>query len=573
MKKILVFGEVIWDIYDKEKVIGGAALNFAAHMARCGQKSYLLSGIGQDELGETALSLAHDFGVTTDYIQKTDRPTGACLVRLDDAGVPSYQVLQNTAFDSIDLTDKDIAALSTLSADALYFGTLIQRSPLSRASIRKLCHACHFKNIICDINLRPDCYDRDSVLFCLEEATILKVSEEEEPLLRDMGLYHLGGEATHLDIAKALCQGRPNLTLVIITLGEKGCYVYSPSQKTGFYQDAVKTKVASTVGAGDSFIAAFTACYLETGDAKLAARLGSIVSSYVVSKTEAIPPYTLQNGTLVPGLIRFFDMHVHSCHSHDSDAKIADHMRAAEEKGISALAVTDHFDVEFLQEKDIFTCIDDSVADVAKHAESTPAVLAGVEVGEGIWHLPQALEMIQKHPYDVVLGSVHAVRYPGYTMPYSKIDFSDMPQKTLEEYMSLYFDEVLETVKQIPMDVLAHLTCPLRYIIGKYHRTLSLDLFKGKIDEILHLIIQKGIALEVNTSCDDLLMPNEAILQKYRDMGGCLITLGSDAHIPQNIGKNFEKAQKVLTSLGFDTCYYFRGRAAIPYKIETRTEI
>ena len=185
MKKILSFGEIIWDVYEKGAVIGGAALNFSAHAARCGQETYMFSAVGQDALGREAIDIIHTFGVRTDFIKHADKETGRCLVRLDKNGVPSYHVVQDVAYDHITVSNHDIIAIRELAPDALYFGTLIQRSATSRAALHKLCQACSFGEIICDINLRKDCYDSASVAFCLNNATILKVSEEEEPLLRE----------------------------------------------------------------------------------------------------------------------------------------------------------------------------------------------------------------------------------------------------------------------------------------------------------------------------------------------------------------------------------------------------
>ena len=137
MKKILSFGEIIWDVYEKKALIGGAALNFSAHAARCGQETYLFSALGQDELGREAIAIIHKFGVRTDFIKYSDKETGRCLVSLDKNGVPSYHVVQDVAYDHITVSDHDIIAIREMAPDALYFGTLIQRSATSRARFEK----------------------------------------------------------------------------------------------------------------------------------------------------------------------------------------------------------------------------------------------------------------------------------------------------------------------------------------------------------------------------------------------------------------------------------------------------
>ena len=91
--------------------------------------------------------------------------------------------------------------------------------------------------------------------------------------------------------------------------------------------------------------------------------------------------------------------------------------------------------------------------------------------------------------------------------------------------------------------------------------------YEKQIDKILRLIIDRSLALEVNTSCDAFFMPDEWIIRKYREMGGYLVTVGSDAHIPQNVGKSFEKAIDMLRKLGFENYYYYENRIGIQCKI------
>ncbi|MBE6577721.1 MAG: histidinol-phosphatase HisJ family protein [Ruminococcaceae bacterium] len=567
MKKILSFGEVIWDVYDQKAVIGGAALNFAAHASKCGLDSFLLSAVGNDELGERAVELAQGFGVSTDLIQRTDKQTGKCLVTLDTRGVPNYRVLDDVAYDNITITDEDVEAICALAPDALYFGTLIQRNAVSRATLRKLCERCAFEEIVCDVNLRNNCYDRDSVEFCLSKATVLKVSDEEEPTLREMGVFACE-QYSHLAITKAICEKYPQIKHILLTCGEKGCFVYSAKTGEHFYQDAQKVKVASTVGAGDSFFAAFVASYLSGRSVEDAVKLGSCLSGFVVSRTGAIPDYTVENGNVVPAVL--YDMHVHSSNSHDSTTPVGDSAEACAEKGISGFAVTDHFDVQYHDTLDIMGVVDGSVRDcetVASEYEGRVDALRGIEIGEGIWHGESVSAVMSKHSFDVVLGSVHAVRYKELSMPYSKIDFGKLSIDVIYEYLDKYFDEVVEMIESVPCDVVSHLTCPLRYINSKFGRGVDVTRFESKIERVLRLIVEKSLALEVNTSCDDFLMPEEWIIKRYKELGGELVTLGSDAHVSQNVGKNFDKAIEVLKRCGFEKCYYYKNRIANSYKI------
>ena len=297
MPKILTVGEIIWDMYPDKKVIGGAGLNFAAHSAKCGAKSHILSAVGRDELGDEAISAAASFGVGCDFIARYNFPTGQCIVTLNERGIPAYNVLSGVAYDNITLADTDIEKITQIDFDAICFGTLIQRSRVTRETLRDLLKACSFKDIICDVNLRKDCYDSSSALFCLENATILKISDEEEPALRQFGYYTPEGDFP-VSIAAAIADRFTNIKYIIITLGENGAFVYCTNEKRHFTMPAAPAKVASTVGAGDSFIAAWATSILSGSTPEVATEKAIALSGFVVSKAAAIPDYKVENGIL-----------------------------------------------------------------------------------------------------------------------------------------------------------------------------------------------------------------------------------------------------------------------------------
>ena len=141
-----------------------------------------------------------------------------------------------------------------------------------------------------------------------------------------------------------------------------------------------------------------------------------------------------------------------------------------------------------------------------------------------------------------------------------------MPIEKIHEFLKEYFRHIAEMVEKTDFDVLTHLTCPLRYINGKYHRNVDILRHRDEIFSIFEQIIQKDIALEINTSGFDgnfaKLMPDLALIQSYKKMGGKRITLASDAHIPQNIGKGFSETAAVLQDIGFDGYCVFRRRNA-----------
>ncbi|MBE6680314.1 MAG: carbohydrate kinase [Ruminococcaceae bacterium] len=288
MPKILSFGEIIWDVYENEQHIGGAPLNFAAHAKRCGAKSFMISAVGNDELGKDAIEIVKKLQIDERFIKANTFATGKCEVLLDKCGIPTYNVLENTAFDNIVLSDEDIEEIKNQQFDALYFGTLIQRNSVSKNALEKLCKSCNFREIICDINLRKNCYDRTSTEFCLKNASILKISDEEEPLLRELGLYYLA-EVSYESIAKAITAEFPNIKILIITLGEKGSFIYESQKQSGFLFSGEKAQVVSTVGAGDSYTAAWCVSYLIGESILTATEKATKLSAYVVSHKDAIP--------------------------------------------------------------------------------------------------------------------------------------------------------------------------------------------------------------------------------------------------------------------------------------------
>lgn len=262
------------------------------------------------------------------------------------------------------------------------------------------------------------------------------------------------------------------------------------------------------------------------------------------------------------------DCHTHTRFSHDSDCEPADSYAAAKEKGLTYFAVTDHCDIEFCDIMDVKTPILDSV----KTSKSYNGyVLSGVEIGEALWNRDAADDVLKSADYDIVLGSVHAVRYGENPKPFSCVDFSRFGEKEIREFMETYFNDVLETAEKCDYDVLTHLTNPLKYITGKYGIRVDLSRYATVIDTILKTTIKKGRALEVNTACLDTdydeLMPELPIIARYKELGGSLITLASDAHSADRIAHGFERMAAELRNWGFDTLCYYKKRKPILYGI------
>ena len=284
--KVLSFGEVLWDTYPTEKHIGGAPLNFSAHFVKAGGEAYLLSAVGADELGKAAISFLTEQGIRTDYVSVLEgKRTGECLVTLDGQGIPRYELLTGVAYDEIpqpEFTGADF--------DAFYFGSLALRSEKNRETVSAVLASRCFKEVFVDINIRPPFISPDVIRFACRSATILKISEEETPAVTKP-LF--GWERDAEESAKVIADTFANVKLILITKGENGSVAYDCKTGRTVSCDAFKVNVASTVGAGDSFSAAFLYGYLSGKPIEACLCSASKVSAFVCSKPQAIPPYPI----------------------------------------------------------------------------------------------------------------------------------------------------------------------------------------------------------------------------------------------------------------------------------------
>jgi len=291
--KILSFGEIIWDVYPDKAVIGGAPLNFAAHCVKCGAEGYILSAVGNDELGDKALDELSRLGVSAELVSRVERPTGTCLVTLNEKRIPSYNLISDVAYDFIEFSDSLAKKINGERFDAICFGTLSQRSPVSASTLRALLDNCEFGEIFCDVNLRPNGYCESSVKLCFERANTLKISDEEAPLLEAFdfmnGISFGDARAAFVEIFERY----PNIKRVLYTKGADGSEVHT---REGFTEiSPVKVPVVSTVGAGDSFGSSWLTSMLGGATFEEAAKIATRVSAFVVSRTEAIPDYSIED--------------------------------------------------------------------------------------------------------------------------------------------------------------------------------------------------------------------------------------------------------------------------------------
>ncbi len=281
--KVLAFGEILWDVINDDKHIGGAPLNFAAHYAQCGGTSAIISSLGTDGNGDEALNSVTRSGVNTEFIRRDpEHETGIVMVTLDE-GSPSYEIRENVAYDFIEVPD--LKALETY--DSFYLGTLAQRSPISRRSLYDILENVKFEEIFYDVNLREGCYSKENIQKSLEYCTQFKLNDEEVVTLSEL-LY--GSPMATMIFAEKLFQDYSNLNLIIVTEGARGCFVHRRGELV--FSESEKIKVKDTVGAGDSFSASFLYTYQKTGDIQRSANMANKVGGFVASSSGAVPKYS-----------------------------------------------------------------------------------------------------------------------------------------------------------------------------------------------------------------------------------------------------------------------------------------
>lgn len=279
MHTIVGIGESLWDIFPDRKAIGGAPANFAYHCRSLGQEAYAVTALGRDALGDELAAELDARGLGR-YVQRVDYPTGRVLVQLRE-GLPSYEIKEDVAWDHIAYTE-ELAELAR-RCDAVCFGSLAQRSPISAATIQRFIQEMPAGSIkVFDINLRLHYYSREIVEQSLAQATILKLNDEELPVVAQLLNIH----GTEQEICHTLLE-RYALDSLLLTRGALGVNVYYVTGSC--YHPALPIEVVDTVGAGDSFAAAYLCATLMGRSRAEAVHNASHLAAYVCSCRGAMP--------------------------------------------------------------------------------------------------------------------------------------------------------------------------------------------------------------------------------------------------------------------------------------------
>jgi fructokinase len=286
--KVIGIGEILWDLFQEGKQLGGAPANFAFHAHQLGLQSSIISSVGNDDLGKEILEVIDKTEIIS-FIDKIERPTGTVSVQLDNNGIPKYIIHEDVAWDFISPSEKalDFAKQS----HAVCFGTLAQRSETSYYSIQEILKSVPVNALkVFDINMRQHFYNEEIISKSLEKANILKINEDEILVFADM--FNISGD--EFEIMHQIIR-QYDLQLLALTKGDEGSWLVSKREDS--YLDTPNVSVADTVGAGDSFTAALIAGLLMGKPLKDVHQTAVDISAYVCTQkgaTPVLPEYFLK---------------------------------------------------------------------------------------------------------------------------------------------------------------------------------------------------------------------------------------------------------------------------------------
>jgi fructokinase len=274
-------GEILWDLLPDGPRPGGAPFNFTFHCHQLGHEAVMVSRVGADERGRTLRETVHSLGLSDAHIQQdADHATGTVVVAVAADGQPAFTITPDTAYDFLSWN----ADLETLGrrAQAVCFGTLAQRHPTARETIRRLVAAAGNALVIYDVNLRQHFYDRDRIETSLRSARWVKLNDDELTVLTDLlGLT----AATTSARLKELRRYGPEL--VCLTRGAAGCLVQTSDEEIA--APGVAVRVVDTVGAGDAFTAGLLVAVLEGRSLAEAAAFANRLAARVAGAAGGTP--------------------------------------------------------------------------------------------------------------------------------------------------------------------------------------------------------------------------------------------------------------------------------------------
>ena len=282
-KKVICFGEVLWDIFPEGEKIGGAPLNVALRLKSLGVATTIVSKVGKDQLGTRLIDFVHEQGLATDYIQQDPVfETGKVNVSLDHNGAASYEIAYPAAWDKITLLPSLEEEVS--QADLFLFGSLVTRDTLSKESLLALLKKASFK--VFDVNLRAPHYTQNRLEDLMQVADFIKFNDEELAEISQA----MGCQEKSLKEQLKFISAKTNTSKICVTKGGDGALLLLNDQL--YDQKGFPIKVVDTVGAGDSFLATLLEGLLTDKAPEIALENACAMGAMVASNAGANPKIT-----------------------------------------------------------------------------------------------------------------------------------------------------------------------------------------------------------------------------------------------------------------------------------------
>lgn len=278
---IICFGEVLWDMLPSGKVVGGAPMNVAHHAKQLGAQSTMISSVGADSLGDDLIDFLQKKGIATHLIQRSRiYPTSLVKVHLDEKGSASYEIVEDVAWDDIQLNREMKAAVQ--EADALVFGSLVTRAATSRASLEALLKLAKVR--VFDVNLRVPFYSPSSINALLSNADVVKTNDDELEMLAEWF-----GQPYEMPIMAQYLLDKFQLQKVIVTRGSNGA---ACQDEDGWHEHpGYPVMVKDTVGSGDSFLAGFITSLLRGKSTQECLAFACAVGALVATHSGGTPDF------------------------------------------------------------------------------------------------------------------------------------------------------------------------------------------------------------------------------------------------------------------------------------------
>lgn len=276
-KKVIAFGELLWDLLPSGKVLGGAPANFAFRLENLGVPTFLISRVGNDELAKEALALLQEHSLSCEGIQiDLNHPTGTVDVKLSNTGVPDFSINKEVAYDYLEINESLLD--EAVKSSCFCYGTLIQRTSTARNTLYVLLEAAEKALRFLDINLRKNCWTKETLDSSLQFADILKLNDEEARILAEQ--YHFKVENLR-NFSYEMIE-RFALQACLVTRGSQGVYALSCDGEEADIP-GIKVDVLDTIGSGDSFSAGFVKRYLEGSPLEVCCEYGNQIGALVAA--------------------------------------------------------------------------------------------------------------------------------------------------------------------------------------------------------------------------------------------------------------------------------------------------